>query len=69
MLHSTTVLAYYIFDDYWTCRVLVEIYKNTFWDLIPLDLPLNTALINHVADVGFQMLRHPAPGALTFTIY
>ena len=28
MLHSTTVLAYHIFDDYWTCSVLVKIYKN-----------------------------------------
>ena len=28
MLHSTAVLAYYIFDDYWTCSVLVKIYEN-----------------------------------------
>ena len=28
MFHSTTVLAYCIFDDYWTCSVLVKIYTN-----------------------------------------
>ena len=37
MLHPTTVLAYYMFDDYWTCSVLVKIYKNICgWEgLIP----------------------------------
>ena len=33
--HSTTVLVYYIFDDYWTCSVLVKIYKNILGGLIP----------------------------------
>ena len=53
MLHSTTVLAglYYTFDDYWTCSVLVKIYKNILGGLIPPYLPLNTALNNHMADV------------------
>ena len=51
MLHSTTILAYYIFDDYWTCSVLVKIYKNIFGGDDPTYLPLNTALINHMADV------------------
>ena len=35
MLHSTTVLAYYSFDDYWTCSVLGNIYKNILGSLIP----------------------------------
>ena len=51
MLHSTTVLEHYIFDDYWTCSVLVKIYINILGGLIPPYLPLNTALINHMADV------------------
>ena len=51
MLQSTTVLAYYIFDDYLTRSVLVKIYKNILGGLILPYLPLNTALINHMADV------------------
>ena len=50
MLHSNSVLAYYIFDDHWTCSVLVKICKN----ILGFDPPyflLNTALLNHVADV------------------
>ena len=34
MLHSTAVLAYHIFDDYWTSSVLVEIHKNILGGLI-----------------------------------
>ena len=34
VLHSTTVLANYIFDDYCTCGVLVKIYKNILGSLI-----------------------------------
>ena len=51
MLLSTTVLAYYIFDDYWTCSVLVTIYKKIFKGFDPPYLSLNTALMNHTADV------------------
>ena len=35
MLHSTTVVAYFVFDDYWTFGVLVKIYKNILGWLIP----------------------------------
>ena len=51
MLHCTTVLAYCIFDDYWTCSVLVKIYKNILGELIPPYLPLNSVWINHLAEV------------------
>ena len=48
--HSTfyynTCKAYHIFDDYWTCSVLVKIYES----LGGLISPLNTVLINHIAD-------------------
>ena len=56
MLHSTAVgvREYYIFVDYLTCSVLVKIYKNIL-------LSLNTALINHMADVS----NATAPGTLT----
>ena len=67
ILHSTTALAYYIFDDYWTCSVLVKIYKNILGGLIPQYLRLNTVLIN--VWPMYQMFQHPAPGALTFMIY
>ena len=36
---------------FWTCSVFVKIYKKYFWGLIPPYLPLNTALISHMADV------------------
>ena len=51
MLHFTTVIAFYIFNDYRTCSVLDKIYKNILRGLILPYLPLNTTLINHVADV------------------
>ena len=43
ILHFTTVLAYYTFDDYWTCSVLVKIYKNIWGGVIPPYIPLNMA--------------------------
>ena len=49
--YYNTCLLTYIFDDYWTCCVLVKIYKNILEGLIHPYLPLNTALINHMADV------------------
>ena len=52
MLHSTTVLVYYIFDDYWTCGVLVKFTKNILEGSMPPYLPLNTALSNHMADAS-----------------
>ena len=51
ILHSTTLLACYIFDDYKTSSVLVQIYKNILGGSIPPYLPQNTTLINHMAAV------------------
>ena len=62
-----TVLACYIFDDYWICRVLVKIYKNIFGGFIPHTPPLNTALVNNMADV--PMFSATAPRAWSADLY
>ena len=62
MLHSTTLFTCYIFDDYWTGSV------SYFWGFDPPISPLTYSL-DQPADARYQMLGHPAPGALTFMIY
>ena len=64
MLHSTTVLVYYIFDNYWARRVSVKNYKNIFGGFIPPYLPIIRPRLTMWQI--YQMLRHRAPGALTF---
>ena len=43
MLHFTTVLANYIFDDFWNCSILVKIYRNIWKGGDPSHLSLHTA--------------------------
>ena len=39
-LYCTTVLAYYIFDDYWPCSVFQLKFTKIFWGLdSPISLP------------------------------
>ena len=65
MLYSTALLAYYIFDHYRTCSVLDAIYKNILGGLILPYFSLNTALINHMADVP----NHMAPRTWSTDLY
>ena len=53
-----SILAYYIFDDYRTCNVLVKIYKKYCGGIDPPYLSLNTALINHMANVPSASASH-----------
>ena len=69
MLHSTTVLAYYIFDDHWTRSVLVKIYKNILGNLIPPYLFLNRLRPRLTIWQIYQTLKATAPRACSADLY
>ena len=67
MLHSTTVLAYYIFHEYWTCSVLGN-FTKLFLGVDPT-VSHPTGFDEPYGRCSLPNATAPCHGALTFMIY